>query len=57
MLEEGQAHLGLGRCLIALGDREAAADPLLKARAIFTKLQARALSSEVDTHLEGVVAL
>jgi len=57
LLEEGQAHLGLARCLIALGDREAAADPLLKARPIFTKLQARALSSEVDTHLEGVVAL
>jgi len=28
MLEEGQAHLGYARCLIALGDRESATIPL-----------------------------
>jgi hypothetical protein len=38
LLEEGQAHLGLARCLIALGDREAATRPLQEARAIFFKL-------------------
>ena len=27
VLEEGQAHLGMAHCLIALGDRQAAAEP------------------------------
>ena len=57
LLEEGQAHLGVGRCLIALGDRESATEPLQDARAIFTKLRARPLINEVDSHLGGVVAL
>jgi len=57
VLEEGQAHLGLARCLINLGDRAAATEPLQKARAIFTKLQARPLTEEVDRHLEQAVAL
>jgi len=57
VLEEGQAHFGVGRCLIALGDREAATEPLRKARAVFTKLQARPLTNEVDNHLERAIAL
>ena len=40
VLEEGQAHLGLARCLIALGDRDSATEPLHKARAIFERLGA-----------------
>ncbi len=57
VLEEAQAHFGLARCFMALGDRETATEPLQKARAIFTRLQARPLINEVDSHLEGVVAL
>ena len=51
VLEEGQAHLGLARCLIALGDREAATEPLQKARAIFSRLGAVPLINETDTYL------
>jgi tetratricopeptide (TPR) repeat protein len=57
VLEEGQAHFGLARCLIALGDREAVSEPLQKARAIFTKLGARPLIAEVDRHLGEEQAL
>ena len=51
VLEEGQAHFGVARCLIALGDSEAATEPLQKARVIFSKLGARPLIDEVDRHL------
>jgi class 3 adenylate cyclase/tetratricopeptide (TPR) repeat protein len=50
-LEEGRALFGLARCLIALGDREAATEPLHKARAIFERLNAVPLHSEVDGFL------
>jgi len=51
VLEEGQAYLGLARCLIALGDRGAATEPLHRARAIFERLGAVPLLSEVDGYL------
>jgi hypothetical protein len=51
VLEEGQAYLGLARCLIALGQRVAATEPLQKARAIFVRLRAIPLIDEVDRHL------
>ena len=57
VLEEGQAHLGLARCLIALGDREAATEPLRKARAIFLRLSAQPLMDEVDRYLPEATAL
>jgi len=56
VLEEGQAHLGLARCLIALGDREAATDPLHKARAIFERLGAVPLINETDSYLQAEAA-
>jgi hypothetical protein len=52
MLEEGQAHLGLARCLIAIGDRRAAKEPLQQARAIFSRLGALPLINETDIHLD-----
>jgi len=52
VLEEGQAHLGLARCLIAVGDRQAATEPLQKARAIFSRLGAVSLLNETDTYLQ-----
>jgi class 3 adenylate cyclase/tetratricopeptide (TPR) repeat protein len=57
VLEEGQAHLGLARCLIALGDREAATEPLKNARAIFSRLRAIPLIEEADRHLGQATAL
>ncbi|MDQ3753097.1 MAG: AAA family ATPase [Actinomycetota bacterium] len=48
VLEEGQAHLGMARCLIALGNRPAATEPLQNARAVLTKLESRSLIDEVD---------
>jgi class 3 adenylate cyclase/tetratricopeptide (TPR) repeat protein len=51
VLEEGQAHLGLARCLMALGDRETATEPLQKARAVFSRLGAQPLTDEVDRYL------
>jgi len=56
VLEEGQAHLGLARCLIALGNREAATDPLHKARAIFERLGAVPLINETDSHFRAEAA-
>ena len=56
VLEEGQAHLGLARCLLALCDGEAATEPLQKARSIFSKLGARPLIDEVDRHLVQATA-
>ena len=49
IFEHAHALLGLARCLIALGDREAATEPLHKARAIFSSLGALPLVS--DRHL------
>jgi hypothetical protein len=57
VLEEGQAHLGLARCLIALGDEQAAIGPLQKAGAIFARLGAIPLVEEVDRHLGQATAL
>jgi tetratricopeptide (TPR) repeat protein len=57
VLEEGQAHLGLARCLIALGDNERASEPLQKAREIFLRLGARLLIDEVDRLLGQATAL
>ena len=56
-LEEGQAHLGQARCLIALGDREDATEPLQKARAIFSRLGAQPLTDEVDRYFGQDTAL
>ncbi len=56
VLEEGQAHLGLARCLIALGDRDSATDPLHKARAIFERLGAVPLINETDSNLQAEAA-
>ncbi len=50
-------YLGLARCLIGLGDQATAIESLHKARAIFTKLQARPLLDEVDRHLDRATAL
>jgi hypothetical protein len=38
LLEEGYARLGAARCLLAMGDRKAATQPLQDARAIFERL-------------------
>jgi class 3 adenylate cyclase/tetratricopeptide (TPR) repeat protein len=51
VLEEGQAHLGLARCLITLGDREGATVPLRKAQTIFSHLGAVPLLKEVEGYL------
>jgi class 3 adenylate cyclase/tetratricopeptide (TPR) repeat protein len=56
VLEEGHAHLGLARCLIALGDRAAATEPLHKARATFSRLGAIPLLEETDGHLQRAQA-
>jgi class 3 adenylate cyclase/tetratricopeptide (TPR) repeat protein len=56
VLEEGQAHLGLARCLIVLGDREAAIEPLKNARAIFSRLGAVPLLGETDGYLQQAQA-
>ncbi|MCA1604056.1 MAG: hypothetical protein LC775_00890 [Acidobacteria bacterium] len=56
VLEEGQAHLGLARCLIALGEPQAAAEPLKKAREIFCRLGAIPLINETDTYLHQTEA-
>jgi tetratricopeptide (TPR) repeat protein len=56
VLEEGQAHLGLGRCLIALGDRGTAKETLQKARVIFAKLDAVPLIQETDSYLQAEAA-
>jgi tetratricopeptide (TPR) repeat protein len=57
LLEEGQALLGAGRCLIALGRPSVAAAPLHRARQIFTTLGAKPLLDETDGHLEQTTAL
>ncbi|MDQ3660257.1 MAG: hypothetical protein M3454_04185, partial [Actinomycetota bacterium] len=57
VLEEGQAHLGLARCLLALGDHVAVAEPLQRAGAIFKRLDARPLLDDVDRTSAQATAL
>ena len=47
-LERGQAALGAGRCLVAIGRRHEAATWLDEARGVFDALRARPLSAEAD---------
>ena len=56
VFEEGQAHLGLARCLFALGEKGAATELLQKARAIFSRLGAVPLINETDTYLDQAQA-
>ena len=46
--EEGQSLLGEGRCLVTLERRDEAADPIGRARQIFTDLGTAPLVAEVD---------
>jgi len=50
--EEGRAHLGQARCLLALGDAQAAIEPLQTARAIFSRLGAVPLIDETDRYFQ-----
>ena len=52
--EEGQALLGQGRCLVALGREGEAAAPLRAAREIFARLGAKPALVEVDRLLDDV---
>jgi hypothetical protein len=52
--EEGQALLGQGRCLMALGRTPEAAAPLAAARDIFERLGAKPALIEVDRLLDDV---
>jgi hypothetical protein len=54
-LEHGQALLGLGRCLLALG-RPDASGALAAARELFTQLDAGPLAAETDELLTEAVA-
>jgi tetratricopeptide (TPR) repeat protein len=56
VLEEGQADLGFARCLVALDNREAATEPLQRARAIFSRLGAVPLIKETDSLLQDEAA-
>jgi tetratricopeptide (TPR) repeat protein len=56
VLEEGQADLGFARCLIALGDRRVATEPLQEARGIFSRLGAVPLLNETDGYLQRAQA-
>jgi hypothetical protein len=56
VLEEGQADLGFARCLVALDNREAATEPLHRARAIFSRLGAVPLIKETDSLLQDEAA-
>ncbi len=47
-LEHGQAALGAGRCLVAVGRHHEAGDHLLEARRTFDALRARPLLVEAD---------
>ncbi|HEX3327175.1 MAG TPA: adenylate/guanylate cyclase domain-containing protein [Actinomycetota bacterium] len=57
VLEEGQALLGAGRCLLALGRASEASTRLQEAREIFDHLRARPLVAETDRHLGEATAL
>ncbi|MFN2488509.1 MAG: AAA family ATPase [Actinomycetota bacterium] len=54
--EEGYALLGAGRCLMAMGRRDDAIEPLQKARAIFTRLGAVPLIEETDSYRQQAEA-
>jgi tetratricopeptide (TPR) repeat protein len=51
--EEAHALLGRGRCLLALGRKGEAAEPLSEARGIFARLGARPALEEADDLLTG----
>jgi class 3 adenylate cyclase/tetratricopeptide (TPR) repeat protein len=55
--ERAQALLGLGRCLVELGRREEAAEPLQRAREIFGSLGAKPAIVEADRLLESANAI
>jgi class 3 adenylate cyclase/tetratricopeptide (TPR) repeat protein len=54
--EEALAHLGRGRCLMAIGSAEAR-DPLVRSRTFFERVGAAPRMSEADSLLDGGVAL
>ncbi len=55
--EQAFAHLGHGRCLLALGRNADATPPLLQARDIFQKLQATPALAETDALLQQATAV
>jgi tetratricopeptide (TPR) repeat protein len=57
VLEEGQALLGAGRCLLALGTTSEASIALHEAKDLFNQLGARPLLDETDRHIGEVTAL
>jgi class 3 adenylate cyclase/tetratricopeptide (TPR) repeat protein len=57
VLEQGQALLGAGRCLLALGHAQQAATSLRNARAIFESLGARPLAADTRRLLEQATSL
>jgi len=54
--EEGQALLGRGRCLVALGRAQEATVPLAAAREIFTRLGAKPALAETDELIQQVAS-
>ena len=57
VLERGQALLGVGRCLLALGATSEATSRLREARDHFVQLRAQPLIEETDSLLERATAL
>jgi class 3 adenylate cyclase/tetratricopeptide (TPR) repeat protein len=55
--EHGMAALGLGRCLVASGNRTQAEEALAEAREIFQRLQAAPALAETDALLQQATAL
>jgi hypothetical protein len=53
VLELGQARLGEGRCALALGEREAAAERFADARRWFERLDAAPLIAAIDAAVAG----
>jgi class 3 adenylate cyclase/tetratricopeptide (TPR) repeat protein len=56
VIEHGQALIGVGRCLIALGRRSEAVEPLREARQLFAGPGATVLVAEVDDLLAETTA-
>lgn len=56
VVERGQALLGVGRCLVAIGRVGEAADPLREARDMFAGLGAKLLVAEADDLLAQTTA-
>jgi class 3 adenylate cyclase/tetratricopeptide (TPR) repeat protein len=52
VLEEGTTSVGLGRCLLKLGDRAGAVEALERARDVLTPLGAAPLLAEIDDLLD-----